>query len=554
LRRTLFALAAVGVGCGQSYTLTLTATPSTIDSLGQPSIVVASVATKSGKPGSGTVTLSAPAGAFVGAGLQDSLTLDATGLAAASFVCGPGADAGCPSAVQILAAWKDQTATAMITVTSVAADAGSDGGTPPTCATGGACRLTDGGPGTCCGACVDTSSDALNCSSCGLVCALGATCQSGVCYFADAGYAACLGPAGCPFGGCAQCPPGSDCVLGRSQLYCTSANCTGLTDGFTCALDSFTTGICCQGRCVDSRRDSLNCGTCQNDCGVGLFCSFGTCAVGPDCAAAGSTGTSCPLPDGGVGACCEATCADVRAGNAHCGACRVACPSGAACTSGHCATPDGGLASCSSPGACAAGSYCQQGGCLPSACPASAEAEPCAFGLIRFEFTARGFESFGAGTCCQQLCVDLGQDPSNCGACGRNCSTGNCETGFFAAPACWPPDGGADAGCSSGVSAPCNTPDGGTGICCDQCRDPLSDPLACGGCAITCPGGQTCLNGVCQGAVAPCGNGHVFAFCAGGRVCCPGGGCTDLAGDPGNCGACGYACDGGQSCDAGACS
>jgi hypothetical protein len=109
---------------------------------------------------------------------------------------------------------------------------------------------------------------------------------------------------------------------------------------------------------------------------VGLFCSFGTCAVGPDCAAAGSTGTSCPLPDGGVGACCEATCADVRAGNAHCGACRVACPSGAACTSGHCATPDGGLASCSSPGACAAGSYCQQGGCLPSACPASAKQSP----------------------------------------------------------------------------------------------------------------------------------------------------------------------------------
>jgi hypothetical protein len=555
LRHLSWAAVALGVGCSSSPTfiLTLTASPATIDEQGQPSVLGAQVSTAAGNPGNGTVSLTAPAGSFVGGGRQATLNLDADGFAAVSFVCLAALDAGCPASVNIAATWKNQIASAVITVSQGASDAGADAG-PSQCPTGSACRLTDGGVGSCCGTCVDTSSDGQNCSACGLACPLGGACSDGSCLFPDGGYVGCLGPAGCPLVACAPCPSGSVCVLGRTQLYCTTTLCAGLGDGALCAVDGFTPGICCQGSCINPQEDPNNCSACGHGCGGGNFCALGSCATNPDCGVA-VPGTSCLLPSNAVGACCEGACVDTQGGSTHCGTCRVGCPSGASCASGFCVVPDGGLANCTAPGACGPGTYCQRGGCLSAGCSPSTEREPCAFGEIRTAYGSSGLEFFGEGTCCQQTCVDVTQDPGNCGACGAVCPSGSCEAGIFTPPECWPADAGPDGGVCGAASSPnCSTADGGTGICCDQCRDPLNDPLACGGCAIACPAGQTCNSGACSGAVSPCGNGRVYAFCGAGGLCCPGGGCTSLWADPANCGACANVCDAGQSCDAGACS
>jgi hypothetical protein len=108
----------------------------------------------------------------------------------------------------------------------------------------------------------------------------------------------------------------------------------------------------------------------------------------------------------------------------------------------------------------------------------------------------------------------------------------------------------------------CVLGDGGAALCCDvgpdggTCTDVLNDPRNCGACGVACPGGQTCASGICSGTDPSCGPGHVESFCnvaAGASfLCCPGGACTDTLSDPNNCGACGVVCDGG--CAAGKCS
>lgn len=74
----------------------------------------------------------------------------------------------------------------------------------------------------CRGACVDLTSDPLNCGLCGRVCAGGVDCRLGVC---------------CPFG--------------------------------------FEV---CGDRCVDLQNDPNNCGVCELSCFEGLQCVFGTCS------------------------------------------------------------------------------------------------------------------------------------------------------------------------------------------------------------------------------------------------------------------------------------
>jgi hypothetical protein len=104
----------------------------------------------------------------------------------------------------------------------------------------------------------------------------------------------------------------------------------------------------------------------------------------------------------------------------------------------------------------------------------------------------------------------------------------------------------------------CLAVDGTIGICCASgaCAHPSNDAQNCGGCGISCPPGQTCQNGLCNG-VAACAAGHAGSYCnldAGFSYrCCPGVGCIDTSSDPKNCGACASACVQGQVCDAGAC-
>lgn len=127
----------------------------------------------------------------------------------------------------------------------------------------------------------------------------------------------------------------------------------------------------------------------------------------------------------------------------------------------------------------------------------------------------------GQTTACSGACVDTDTDPKNCGACGSVCATGlSCENG--------------DCGCSQASQC------GGDGADCrnDRCR--------CDG--DGCRDGETC-RGTGNDASCSCNGSD---GCGGGETCCASG-CVDLDEDTANCGACGAACDSGQTCRNGAC-
>jgi len=81
-------------------------------------------------------------------------------------------------------------------------------------------------------------------------------------------------------------------------------------------------------------------------------------------------------------------------------------------------------------------------------------------------------------------------------------------------------------------------------ICCDGvCTDIAGDPHNCGGCAAcgghVCGSNQICSHGLCKG-------------CGTGKIACAGK-CVSTSNDPSNCGACGHACPPGQTCQGGVC-
>ncbi len=117
---------------------------------------------------------------------------------------------------------------------------------------------------------------------------------------------------------------------------------------------------------------------------------------------------------------------------------------------------------------------------------------------------------------CGGKCVDLKNDPQNCGQCGKKCGQGEKCAGGVCKKSC--PSPLADCG--------------------GKCVDLKNDPQNCGQCGKKCPRGKMCAGGVCK--------------CKAGEVEC-GGICTDTANDPRNCGRCGLKCKGGERCDRGVC-
>jgi hypothetical protein len=83
---------------------------------------------------------------------------------------------------------------------------------------------------------------------------------------------------------------------------------------------------------------------------------------------------------------------------------------------------------------------------------------------------------------CGEQCVDLINDPFNCGVCGTTCATGVC---------------------TEGKCLEC--PEEAPAWCGGQCTNTASDPDNCGGCGIPC-GTGLCSNSVCEAA----GTGRVI--------------------------------------------
>jgi hypothetical protein len=119
---------------------------------------------------------------------------------------------------------------------------------------------------------------------------------------------------------------------------------------------------------------------------------------------------------------------------------------------------------------------------------------------------------------CDDACVNLTNDPNNCGRCGVTCKNGEVCS---------------DSACSLSCV-------GGSSRCDDRCVDLVNDPGNCGQCGKKCDDSQVCSTSICA------------VDCLGGSKLC-GALCVETKVDPKNCGACGKVCPTGDVCSDSAC-
>jgi hypothetical protein len=411
------------------------------------------------------------------------------------------------------------------------------------------CVLPSGQEGLCCdGRCVDIEADNDNCTSCNLTCPVGSAC--GVVPSAPS-EVACLdagAPVGC--GAANPCPPGFGCATYVADVFnslglCAPASCSGIADGVTCflptsSLDNY--GQCCSGQCVDMRADPTNCNGCRAACPAGFHCDLGcvvdgtnppqeyacgvddACPAGTGCApgpngVAACYPTSCGgLSDGDVcavgpnvpGTCCGGRCTSVTEDPANCGQCKNDC-GGALCLGGACQAVE--QSGCRP--ACAPGEVCFLGQCLGPVCgerrsscnslvahtgPLVACDPPCpstdgcfqglCVGPVCQDSVFCAALDGRLGLCCPDgSCIDLANDPDNCGGCGVHCNGQACVQGACLGAACN----------FSNQGIFCGSPGDTSSICCGTaCVDSAIDPANCGMCGHTCPTGMTCQSGRCQ--------------------------------------------------------
>ena len=379
-----------------------------------------------------------------------------------------------------------------------------------TCGVGTECCDNDGQS-----VCIDTQTSPFNCGGCGQQCAVGETCENGVC--------ACQGQGGCGIG----------------QVCCSS----GCSDFCACGSTPSCTDTCCNGdTCIDVSSSRANCGACDNACDGDKDCVNGSCVCpsgtdcGTQCADLNSDASNCGacghVCTGGE-ACCGGACVDTQSAANHCGACNRAC--GGNCVAGQCeclGTPVDLSSDVNHCGACGVSCLtampgsnvlCVEGSCvfascisgyadcdldpLSNGCEARVDTDPLNCGECGTDCQG-GACSFGSCDCGGAANIDFQTDPNNCGSCGNRCTAlhavRTCAAGTCTVGACLP--GYVDCDASSGCETDANVNGN------------------CGACGVTCAANQVCVDASCQSDNVILqlvgGDGHTCARRSDGVVFC----------------------------------
>ncbi len=379
--------------------------------------------------------------------------------------------------------------------------------------------------------------DPLNCGHCGHDCTTlarlrdpaGVRCQAGACVIPPtacaAGFAHCSAN---PDDGC-ETAINKDRSCGACGQLCASGTlCLASPGGFACGCVAPTPDLC-GGRCVDLKKDAVNCGACGTTChfpNADGHCADGVCVIGTCAAGFGdcTTDPGCETPltasfanCGACGKSCAVLGGSAVCENSVCG--RVTCEAGFGdCDQGRpdCETPLNTSLHCGSCGAECAGST--------PLCAVVDGRQVCTAGC-----------TVASPDRCGSRCVDRAVDRFNCGACDRTCdfrhAAATCRAGQCVMGTCL--DGFAD----------CNrdTRDG--------CEAPLDTATNCGICGVQCAGATplcatvngrlTCTVGCATAIPDRCGSQ-----------------CVDRKTDRYHCGACDHICTfphAGSSCAAGQC-
>ena len=316
----------------------------------------------------------------------------------------------------------------------------------------------------------------------------------------------------------------------------------------SCAVECAPGLTDCHGACVDTASDLFNCGGCDQLCqfqNARALCISGVCQMGEcdggfaDCN--GSSADGCETQLGTLENCaaCGDACSYPHAqATCNSGVCQMgACESGYDdCNHSPADGCEADLSSSETCGSCAV--RCQQ----PFFCSGGVCTDKCPTGQLP----------------CGGKCIDVTSDPQNCGGCGLVCSLSHAKTTcsnsicvIVACDAQWgdcnnqPADGceaqlgtvqncsrcgdacsfaNAQATCSQGVCQmlSCHP---GYGDCdataANGCESPLNTSAHCGSCTVSCPAGQSCIQGRCQDYCEDSdGDGH-------GKTSCGGDDCND---------------------------